>query len=86
MPQNFVCGSGAGPPIICDEPSSAPKQEGGPLVAVVQCVRIVERLRRQPGVEVEVRRAGNVRDAIGFAEFQPGLQIVRTALLRDLCR
>ena len=26
MPQNFVCGSGAGPPIICDEPSSAPSR------------------------------------------------------------
>ena len=27
MPQNLMCGSGAGPPIICEEPSSAPSRK-----------------------------------------------------------
>ena len=60
------------------------QQEGGVLVAIVQGVRIVERVGRQGRVEIEVRRARHVAEAVAFALFKADFEIVRASLLRDL--
>ncbi len=60
------------------------EQEGGIAVTVNVGVRIVERVRGERGIEVELRRIVHIHQAIAGAHFEASLQEVRAFLVSDL--
>ena len=50
----------------------------------MQSIGVIKGVGGERGIEIEIRGAGDVGDAVGFAVLQTRLQVVGATLLRDL--